>query len=229
MYYLELIDRFWAFTESVKLGPSSTTLYFYLLKKARDFNHYQFAVSDIELGKQLGLNRATIKTAKEKLRLYGLISFEMVSSSPCSYRLLVDYPLELVETELIEELPMASKVLNTENQVELPSEQESLTDDMKFSSENSLGVIDGLKNSKNEPSLAEFLEFAKSLELYNPEMDSLILEKYASWKESGWKNSFGRNITNWQASLKNILPFLNPGNKDELISLNDISTIKRPN
>lgn len=228
MYYLELIDRFWAFNESVKLSPSSTTLYFYLLKTAQDFNHYQFAVSDIELGKQLSLNRATIKTAKEKLRDCGLISFEMASGSPCRYRLLVDYPLELEKSKLVGEFPMTPELIKKEVNVELPLEQESLTDDVKVISENSVIVMECLDISKNMPELADFLEYAKSLESYKHEMDPLILEKYLSWKGSGWKNSSGRYITNWRASLKNILPFLNPVNADGLTSISEIPLIRRP-
>ena len=43
-----------------------------------------------------------------------------------------------------------------------------------------------LKNSKI-PSLNEFIEYAKSLEGNEPELELSISEKYESWKNNGWK------------------------------------------
>lgn len=228
MYYLELIEKFWTFNDSTKLAPSSVTLYLYLLKTAHDFNNYQFAISDRDLGFLLGINRATVKTAKERLSHYGLICFSTEKGKPCRYRIIVDYPLGIQNQESSFEEIGDREIENAD----IPEMQNLDVQDFErnkavegfviseiIANENNV-LID--VNNHEIPNLLSFLEYAKTLAAYNPEINPLIIEKYNTWVNSGWKNSTGRSITNWQASLKNILPFLKSGSKTDFNSIQDI-------
>lgn len=228
MYYLELIKKFWTFNDSTKLAPSSVTLYLYLLKTAHDLNHYQFAISDRDLGLILGINRATVKTAKDRLSYYGLICFSTEKGKPCKYRIVVDYPLGIQNQESSFEEISDRQIENSDipeiqnldvQDFEQAKDVEGFVISEIIANDNTV-LSDG--NNHEIPNLLSFLEYAKTLAAYNPEINPLIIEKYNSWVKSGWKNSSGRSITNWQASLKNILPFLKPGSKSDLKSLKNI-------
>ena len=95
MYYLELIQRFWDFNKKAKVSPTEISLYFYLLKIGYENERYDFKISDVELGKELGLTRKTIKTTKEKLKNLGLVQFQSKNGLPCHYRLLLNYSFEI--------------------------------------------------------------------------------------------------------------------------------------
>ena len=95
MYYLELIQRFWDFNKTAKISPTEALLYFYLLKMGYENDRYDFKISDIELGKELGLTRKTIKSTKEKLKNLGLVQFQSKNGLPCHYRLLLNYSFEI--------------------------------------------------------------------------------------------------------------------------------------
>ena len=84
-----------------------------------------------------------------------------------------------------------------------------------------------LKNSKI-PSLDEFIEYAKSLEGYEAELDLNISKKYESWINNGWKNTSNRPISNWKSTLKSTLPYLKNTSGENSLSLQDIPNIKRP-
>jgi hypothetical protein len=60
MYYLELIQRFWEFNKTTKVSPTEISLYFYLLKIGYNNDRYDFKISDVKLGKDLGLTRKTL-------------------------------------------------------------------------------------------------------------------------------------------------------------------------
>ena len=81
----------------------------------------------------------------------------------------------------------------------------------------------------NIPLLDEFMNFAKSLEIYDETMDFAIKSKYESWRDNGWVNGLGIPINKWQNNLKNTLPHLKTSKK-KLSGLqpNNIPTIKRP-
>jgi hypothetical protein len=67
------------------------------------------------------------------------------------------------------------------------------------------------------PSFNEFLDYAKTLPIYKPELDYAIQSKYETWKEQEWKVIFLegkkeviRDIKNWKSTLRNTLPHLKP-------------------
>ena len=95
VYYLELIQRFWEFGPKARLSTTATVVYFYLLKRASDNNGYNVVISDVMLSETLGLTRKTIKPAKEALRNLGLIQYESRKGLSCSYRIILNYPLQV--------------------------------------------------------------------------------------------------------------------------------------
>ena len=253
MYYLELIERFWDFNKTAKISPTEILLYFYLLKMGYENDRYDFKISDVELGRELGLTRKTIKSTKEKLKNLGLIQFQSKNGFPSHYRLLLNYSIEIAPEKLIkneentivekkqnrEILEIFESILSAQNSVEVIKEIE-IDNELKPSSESSQKKKPeleqeqsqkqeqlNLKNSKI-PSLNEFIEYAKSLEGYEPELELSISEKYESWKNNGWKNTSNRPISNWKSTLKSTLPYLKNTNGENSLSLQDIPNIKRP-
>ena len=148
MYYLELIQRFWDFNKTAKSSPTEVLLYFYLLKIGYENNRYDFKISDVELGKLLGLTRKTIKSTKEKLKSIGLIQFQTINGLPCHYRLLLNYSLEIEHEESIKKekstivekdqkreiLEISESILSAQNSIEAIKEIE-INSDVKASSE----------------------------------------------------------------------------------------------
>ena len=245
MYYLELIQRFWDFNKKARVSPSEISLYFYLLKIGYENDRYDFKISDVELGKELGLTRKTIKSTKEKLKSIGLIQFQSKNGLPCHYRLLLNYSFEIEyeksikneESTIVEKdqnrevLEIFDCILSAQNSVEAIKEIE-INSDVKASSDSSQKQKieleqQNLKNSKI-PSLDEFIEYAKSLEGYVPELELSINEKYEVWKNNGWKNTSNRPISNWKFTLKSTLPYLKNTSGENSLSLQDIPNIKRP-
>jgi len=69
-----------------------------------------------------------------------------------------------------------------------------------------------INENVNIPTENDFLIFAKTLEVYEPQLDFSLKAKYESWKESNWKDGNGKPIKNWKTKLKNTIPFLKPTN-----------------
>ena len=245
MYYLELIQRFWDFNKTAKISPTEISLYFYLLKMGYENDRYDFKISDVELEKKLGLTRKTIKSTKEKLKKLGLIQFQPKNGLPCHYRLLLNYSFEIepeksikneesiiiIKDQKREILEIFESILSAQNSVEVIKEIE-IDNELKPSSESSQKKKieleqQNLKNSKI-PSLDEFIEYAKSLEGYEAELDLNISKKYESWINNGWKNTSNRPISNWKSTLKSTLPYLKNTSGENPLSLQDIPNIKRP-
>ena len=253
MYYLELIQRFWDFNKKAKVSPTEISLYFYLLKIGYENERYDFKISDVELGKELGLTRKTIKTTKEKLKNLGLVQFQSKNGLPRHYRLVLNYSFEIEPEKSIKKeesiiikkdqkreiLEIFESILSAQNSVEVVKEIE-INSDIKASSgttekqklewkqaQKQEQEQQNLKNNKI-PSLNEFIEYAKSLEGYEPKLDLSISEKYESWKNNGWKNTSNRPISNWKSTLKSTLPYLINKSEKNSLSLQDIPNIKRP-
>ena len=201
MYYLELLQKFWDFNKNVLIGSNAIAMYLYLLKLGNDCNGYCIKVSDVEISKTLQITRKTVIPTKEKLRDLGLIQYETKNGIPCSYRLILNYNIHIQE-------PVKNKTISPNRKV---------------------GVTPVLGNFENNVTWDEFISYAQSLEGYESFMDNLIHEKYVSWTNSGWKNNYGRPITNWKSSLKSIFPYL-VNQLDEIKpSLKSIPNIKYPN
>lgn len=211
MYYLKLIQRFWDFNKIVKISPTEIALYFYLLKIGYDNDRYGFTISDMALGKELGLTRVTIKTTREKLKNSGLIQFQTGKGIPCTYRLLLNYSFEI--------------------QSEKPQDEEYISTEIMHTSE-VLKVAPEIDHQNNEniqiPSLDELIEYAGILPGYESRLDKGISEKYEVWINKGWKNALDRPIRNWKATLKSTLPYLINSTQDHQASVPEIPSIRRP-
>ena len=68
------------------------------------------------------------------------------------------------------------------------------------------------KKEKIIPTLDEFLNYAKTLEIYKPELDYSIKAKYKTWVDAKWHDGNGKIIKIWKNTLANTLPFLKPIN-----------------
>lgn len=236
MYYQELIQKFWDFNEKSKLGSTAIAMYLHLLKLGNDAENYTISVSDVVISKVLGITKKTVKPTKEKLRKFGLIQYENKPGFPCSYRLLLNYPLEISETEKVQNQSENSLTTEkelqilitknvktpdfpTKNNTEIPKQNDEIP--QKNSEESSLKSIEN-------PSLEEFVHYAKTLDNYENSLDSKIKEKYDFWTKNDWKNNSGRPITNWKSSLKSALPYLKNTEIGETPTLESIPNIKRP-
>jgi hypothetical protein len=60
------------------------------------------------------------------------------------------------------------------------------------------------------PDFSEFLDYAKTLNPYKPELDFSIKAKYDSWVSDGWKDGYGKKIKDWKAKLRNTILHLVP-------------------
>ncbi|MCL1689440.1 hypothetical protein CMT57_06220 [Elizabethkingia anophelis] len=232
VYYLELIQRFWEFGPKARLSTTAIVVYLYLLKQARDNNGYNVVISDVMLSETLGLTRKTIKPAKEALRNLGLIQYESRKGLSCSYRIVLDYPLQVPGQEKVQQVEknlQASIVEKSENSplVEPSKIHIPKTTEQKESTFLYNNVPEPFKTTKG-PSLEEFMTYAYTLDGYEGSMDLDIEEKYALWAGNGWRNNLGKPITNWKSSLKNILPYMKNKTDNGPLSVESIPSIRPP-
>ena len=251
MDYLELIQRLWDFNQKTTIGSTAITMYLYLLKIGYDKNSCDLQISDVVISKELGLTRKTIKSTKEKLENFGLIQFQTKNGVSSNYRLVVDYSLPFSDSESIkkEEFKTENFFQKIENPEILSKENTPIQDFPKNISQNanqedeinSLKTIQSsptqqqqqqispaIEIAKNIPSLDEFMEYAKTIETYEPYLDSEIKSRYEDWKNNNWRNGSDRPITNWKSSLKSSLPFMKNQMERHQLSLQSIPYIKRP-
>lgn len=227
MYYQELIERMWIFNQNNKLGSTAIAMYLYLLKLGNDTNGYDVSVSDVAISNILGVTRKTIKVTKEKLKDFGLIDYQTKNGFPCSYRLLVNYPLEVFKHE-----KTINTIINAKENHPSIEKNESLKaleenkQNAPKNKEQEINVIEDLKTV--QPSLEEFMAYAKTLDGYETALDSAIKEKYILWSENGWKNNSGRPINKWKSSLKSTLPYLKDNTDNKTSFVEPLPSIKHP-
>ena len=211
MYYLELIQRFWEFNKVVKVSPTEISLYLYLLKIGHDNDRYDFKISDKELGRQLRLTSVTINSTKKRLKSLGLLQFQTNKGLPCYYRLSLDYPFD-------------TKSKDKKDQESSDMENSDLSTGLETN------IKTEIKNDDNGniPSIDEFIDYAKTIDGFESQLEPAIKKKYSSWLNKGWKNTSNRPIGNWKLTLKSTLPFMKNSAEDNKISLQDIPDIKRP-
>ena len=235
MYYLKLIQKFWNFNQKAKLDANVITVYFYLLNFANDCGSYTVSISDRNFSKTLGLSRNTIMATRKRLQSLGIIHYNKDTDGAATYRLRLDYDVVALKPETIPLDALLLDVVVSQDEESIASSPTSLTSlvsesDKKELEESELtneGGPDHAAKGTEQPSLDTFLQYAKTLECYEPSLDQKITEKYSSWEKNDWKSVSGRPITDWKSSLKNLMPFMkNTADKD--LSLASISRIKRP-
>ncbi|AZA49508.1 hypothetical protein EG346_15575 [Chryseobacterium carnipullorum] len=232
MYYLELIERFWIFNHTANVGSTAIAMYLYLLKTAEENDGYVFVLSDVVVSNDLGLTRKTVKSTKEKLRDLGLIEFQTKNGVPCSYRLLLNYNLQISKIDKImrsevEKTPLFKEAegIGCLPQVTL---QTFSPPEIADTQNNNSSLQYLLEKNSNIPDFDSFIAYAKTLEMYESSLDPYIRERFDSWAASGWKNGSGRSISNWRHSLKGILPFMKNTPQNDQFSIESIPNIKRP-
>lgn len=239
MYYHELIQRFWQFNKENQVGSTAISMYLYLLKTSHDNNRYDFKISDIEISKQLRLTRKTVKCTKEKLRSLDLIQYQTKNGSSGSYRLILDYPLLINNSEFSEKHRKVRETIPQKTeQLEVPLQNILLIKDVsenipKIVNQNIKPqfskVLSPIVNDKSIPTIEELIEYAQTLESYDSQLDFSIKEKYENWVNNNWKNSSDRPITNWKSSLKSTLPFMKRITKNTIQSIPNIKRTKFSN
>lgn len=218
-YNLELSDRIWKFNESRALGLSTLSVYFFLLRIGIERTSLKFTISDTQISTQLKMTRKTVKVCKEKLRRFGIISYQSISGIPAEITLISDYPLILDNQHFDDDLNKKRKAKKQNEEVLVQSKI----------LKTSVSEIDDISTKKimDFPTLKEFIEYAESIESYD---DNLLLEiknKHQTWTNNGWKNNFDRPITNWKSALKNSLPYLYNSAIKNKKTIETIPTIRR--
>lgn len=223
--YRDFTHRIWEFNENRSLGLSTLSVYFYLLKIGSECGYTKFTVSDSQISRKLQMTRKTVKVCKEKLRRFGIISYQARNGVPSDFQLESDYPLIFDERTAIIDLDFR---LNKLEEVEEISE-ETNPPEINQSQKKSKQIKTDIEIIKDIPTIEEFLNHAQSIGSYDDQLISEVKNKYENWINNDWKNNFDRPITNWKSALKNTLPYLkNNAHKDE-ISIQKIPNIFRVN
>ena len=210
MKYLALIENFWKINQNQSVGSNAIAMYLFLLKVWNEKGQKEFKISDVKLAEKLELARQTIKPTRNKLFKSGLINFNIRNGAACEYFIIQDFQnqkkansLEFSKDSIDNK---TTKRTDKELKEVIKTQNENLKNNSK-TAQSSLSQNQDLKNNEI-PNFKEFLDFAKSLEIYTPNLDVLIEEKYNKWIEDDWKNSYGRLITNWKLLLKSTIPYL---------------------
>ena len=211
MEYLDLIKKYWSLNKESPLGTSVTSIY--------------FEISDNEISDILKMNRKTIRNGKDYLRNLGLISFQIKKGLTTFYKIIPDYTIRKSK-----DLPEIEKIIKKPVILETPiSEQpEPISNIISFPEkikiEQKINTTP-IKNN-NSPTMEEFMDFARSLEIYDESLDIQLKTKYDTWKNSNWINGYGNPILDWKKTLIRTIPFLKNGNKN--IFSNSFPKINRP-
>lgn len=220
-YNLEISDRIWKFNESRPLGLSTLSVYFFLVKISVERENLKFTISDTQISTQLKMTRKTVKVCKEKLRRFGIISYQSMSGISAEVQLILDYPI-ILENEFFEDDLRKARIASKQSKKSLVKPKILKTP---------VSEIDDISTKKimDFPTLEEFIEYAESIESYDDNLLFEIKNKHQTWTNNGWKNSFDRPITNWKSALKNSLPYLYNSAVKNKKSIETIPTIRRIN
>jgi hypothetical protein len=66
------------------------------------------------------------------------------------------------------------------------------------------------ENNNIIPELSDFMDYAKTIEIYKSNLNYAIKSKYEAWKDNGWKDGYEKEIKNWKTTLRNTMPHLKP-------------------
>jgi biotin operon repressor len=199
-----LFEKIFELNSKNKIGASTITVFTFILYKYEDLQK-ETVLSDYEMARELGLSRQTVITAKNKLKLLGILNCERNRGFPNRFTLNENYQLK--------ELPKNSEI------------REILVKDLNPISEPKI-IINNLHSKY--PTFQQFMDFAKTLEDYSEKLDGLLVQKFYKWENSDWKNVIGKPILNWQSVLEKNIKMLELSLSQENNSLAKIPNIKRP-
>ena len=181
---LNLFEKIFDLNSKNKIGANTIAVFTFILYQCEDLQK-EVVLSDYQIARELGLSRQTIITAKNKLKLLGVLDYSRNRGFPNRFIL---KGIELQKTASknaeIKEISIEEPVQNSE-----PN-------------------IDENHSFSKYPNLKQFMDFAKTLENYSEKLDDALIEKFHQWEEADWKNGIGRPILDWQIVLKNNLKML---------------------
>lgn len=199
MDYLDLLVKFWDFNNHKKLAPIEVTLYLYILHKSKINSLTKVQISDTEISKDLSVSKKTIFNARKSIIKEKLVMVERKKGFSSIYSIL----------DLDTSLPITSS-----------SKIQSL--------ENTEKIKENKPNGKKEiPSLEEFMNYAKTVEIYDSTMDFQIKIKYQSWIDNDWNNGYNKPIINWRIALKTAMSYMKKASMPQNNIFNTPS-IRRP-
>ncbi|SEH29959.1 helix-turn-helix domain-containing protein [Chryseobacterium culicis] len=227
MNYSVLITKFWQNNKKEPMGAVTASIYLLLLERWKENEENDFNLSDTEICKYLKISRPTIIAIRQKLISAGMIQFQSKNGLPGHYNICLEHTLS---TPSNENLTITPKKKQKASRKVPPEVIISQSENLHSHQSNISPAAITIPVNDNNPSLEEFMQYAKTLHNYIAELDILLKEKYSSWLGNHWKNGYGKPITNWKSSLRNIMPFLqnelqSNNNSTQMITL---PTIKPP-
>ncbi|SFI50434.1 hypothetical protein [Halpernia frigidisoli] len=204
IYKADLFKKIFELNSKNKIGANTITVFTFILYKCDDVQK-EIVLSDYEMARELGLSRQTIITAKNKLKLSGILNCERNRGFPNRFTLNENYRLK--------ELPKINGI------------KQIWIEDLKPITEPK--IVSNNSVSKY-PTLNHFLDFAKTLKDYSVKLDELLIQKFHQWDNSDWKNPLGKPILNWRSVLEKNLMMLEISLPKENQTHYKIPNIKRP-
>lgn len=201
---VNLFEKIFDLNSKNKIGANTIAVFTFILYKCEDLRK-EIELSDYQMARELGLSRQTIITAKNKLKLLGLLDYNRNRGFPNRFI--------LNENQLPKATPKTSEIMEDPIE-ELDQFLES--------------TIVGENSSSKYPSIKQFMDFARTLKDYSEKLDDLLIQKFHKWEEAEWKNSLGRPILNWQSTLEKNMNILEFSNSSESSSVSNLPIIRRP-
>lgn len=201
---VNLFEKMFDLNSKNKIGANTIAVFTFILYKYED-PRKEIVLSDYQMARELGLSRQTVITAKNKLKLIGLLDYNRNPGFPNRF--------------ILNGNPMPKITPKTYEIIDKP------IDELKT-------IVESEINTKSSfskyPNLKQFMDFAKTLKDYSEKLDDLLIQKFQKWEEADWKNSIGRPILNWQSTLEKNINTLNVSNYNQSSSLINLPIIKRP-
>ena len=204
IFDVNLFEKMFDLNSKNKIGANTIAVFTFIVYKCEDLRK-EIVLSDYQMARELGLSRQTIITAKNKLKLLGLLDYNRNRGFPNRFILKGnDFPKVTPKNDEIMEDPI--------EELDQILEPESIVNN----------------SSSKYPSLKQFMDFAKTLKDYSEKLDDLLIQKFQKWEEADWKNSLGRPILNWQSTLEKNINTLDVSHYNKGSSLINLPIIKRP-
>ena len=150
---LNLFEKIFDLNSKNKIGANTIAVFTFILYQCEDLQK-EIVLSDYQMARELGLSRQTIITAKNKLKLLGLLEYNRNRGFPNRFIL---KGVELLKTapkkEEIKDISIEESVQDSEPNVDL---------NHSFS---------------KYPNLKQFMDFAKTLDDYSEKLDDVLIEK----------------------------------------------------
>lgn len=237
MTNLDLTDKFWNYLKDNPVNTTSIVVYLYLVRIWESKSQKAFDYSDIKLSQDLNLSRITVINARNILCKIGLINCTLTNGKPALYDIKINFNFSDQNTSVEKNNSLHQKpsIRNTHSEPKANSKTSNQNTSSNQNLTQSLQAKEVVNIPQptpkkplpeNIPTLEEFQAFARTVEIYNVDMDFLIKTKYEDWIDRGWKTASNKKITNWKISLKTSMAYMSPGNNS--FTPTTLPKIKRP-